>query len=92
MSAQPEPRPSEVPGGLHPSPIRAEPDRPVIVAKPATILPWRARPAPDPATIGMRPYQAPGDRLGSARGLLLGLAIGALLWTAIIAMVWRLLR
>ena len=90
MSAQPEPRPSEVPGAVHPTQIRAEP--PLIVAKPATILPWRARPAPGPDSIGLRPYQAPGDRLGTARGLLLGLAIGAVLWTAIVVMVWRLLR
>ena len=85
MSAQPEPRSAD--GTMRPSIDPA--GRPGSRAK---ILPWRPRAAPPADSIGARPYHAPGNRLGTARGLLLGLAIGAALWTVILLTLWHLLR
>ena len=58
-------------------------------AEPAgRVLPWRSRTR---LAASDRPYHAPDNRLGAARGLILGLAIGTAFWVLIGIAVWRVL-
>lgn len=93
MPAKPEPNSPHTPGNAMPG-MDAHangPAQPITARRQATILPWRPRAAPGPDIIGTRPFQAPGNRIGTARGLLLGLLLGTVLWTVIGFAVWRLL-
>jgi hypothetical protein len=89
MPITPEPRVEQVPGA---DPAHALGAAPRTRTGQAVILPWRPRSVETPHGAADRPLRAPGDRIGTARGLLLGLALGVLLWTVILVAVWRLLR
>jgi hypothetical protein len=86
MSPEPHRTPASNAGAAEPS-HRTGSER----APAATVLPWPGRTAAGPKGADDRPYRAPGDRLGTARGLLLGLLVGALLWILIGIAVWRVL-
>jgi hypothetical protein len=88
MQAQPIPTHHEVPG-IAP-PIDSSAGLVQILPETAVVLAWRPRAASGAAVIHPAPYYAPGDRLGSARGLLLGLVLGAFLWIGIGVTIYRL--
>jgi len=89
MSAQPEPSLNRGTGG--PSTGSSRPDATDPASPAAAVLSWRPRSPQGLRDAQDRPTHAPGDRLGSARGLLLGLLFGVLLWSLIGLAVWRVL-